>query len=893
MGNCASGYDDGEGETVNRNQQQQNNGAKAGTGVAPIDVAADATDFTKVRAMHKRIAVAAEAITNAADIPIPHVPKSEGTQRLIEQAIKGNLLFEMLSLPAKQAIISSMTAVSYTAGEEIIHQGDTEASKFYVLERGTCDAYLYRESWGQERQVHTYQPGSGFGELALLYSAPRAASVRATTDCRLWVMERQVYNAIKRTYMEQLAKEKRVLLERVPLLAMLASEHKQTVAEAMEMVEYKAGEVIFRQGEMGEKFYVVKEGTVCLSRNGKEISRLADGHFFGERALIREEDRQAVAATATADTYLVCYTLGRKSFNELLGPIESAWRYVALRKVPILFNLSEQQLFQLAGCMHSIDFAEGDVVFRQGDPGDSFYVVEDGTFSITNEEGAEVAKCGKGQCFGELALLRQEARAATVTATFAAKCMACTRDDFNHHLGSLEDIHNMWRFEALRKVPLLAPLKTQQRLALCRSFRSRSFHSGEAVISKGEQGDSFYIVEKGACVAVGDDSTELARFGPTAYFGERALLRREPRAATILAASETVKLLELGRAEFDALLGPLQALLERQAAEYDAVNAKITKPITLSDLRQLAMLGTGAFGKVSLVEYEGKTYALKTLSKGHIIQTGLQEHIKREKAVMLECSSPFLVNLLASFKDATHLYMLMELVQGGEFFTYLQTRDLPLSEDEARFYAACVILGLEYMHDRNIAWRDLKPENLLIETNGYLKITDFGFAKRIPAGGKSYTLCGTPEYLAPELVTQSGHSKAVDWWAVGVLIFEMVAGHPPFFQEDRVTMFRAICNTQYTLPAHFSKELKDLIRRLLVRVPSRRLGCAQGGATELKQHPWFKGFDWEALAQRKLQAPYIPKVSGPADASNFDVPQTARDKPQTARYQSTGLFADF
>ncbi|KAI7838861.1 hypothetical protein COHA_007362 [Chlorella ohadii] len=819
--------------------------------------------------MRKRIAVAAEAISSAADIEIPVIPKTDYAERLIAKAIEGCLLFEQLSLPAKQAsgrppaaavlaaraIIRSMKPKMVKAGEVVIKQGDTDASTFYVLERGSADVRIHKEEWGEECKVHTYQPSSSFGELALLYSAPRAATVVAAADSKLWVMERAVYTAIKRTDQQNIAAERRRLVERVPLLAVLAPEHKAVVAEGLEMVEFQAGQAIFEQGEAGDKFYIIREGTVILTKDGAELARLSDEAYFGERALINAEPR---AAAATADGYVVCYALGRKAFNELLGPIEDVWRYETLRKVPILSNLSEQQLFQLAGCMSNREFAAGQDVFRKGEEGDTFYIVEEGFF-----------------------------RAATVRATTPAKVLCCTRADFDRHLGSLGEIRNMWRFEALRKVPLLAPLTSQQRLALCTAFTAVSIRAGEGVIKKGEDGDTFYIIEEGACVVVADDGKELARLGPTAYFGERALLKNEPRAATVQAATD-VRLLALGRDDFTRLLGPLQSLLESQAVAYDTPTTKISKALKLEDLKHVACLGAGAFGKVTLVQYDGKYYALKALSKAHVVQTGLQEHIKREKAVMSEFDSPFLVNL-----DSHSLYMVMELVQGGEFFTYLQMRESPLSEDEARFYAGCVVLGLEYMHDRGIAWRDLKPENLLLDTQGYLKITDFGFAKKIPQNGKTYTLCGTPEYLAPELVTQSGHSRAVDWWAVGVLIYEMVAGYPPFYQEDRVAMFRAICSTDFKYPAHFSKELRDLVKRLLVRSTARRLGCTSGGATEVKQHPWFKGFDWDALTQRKLKAPYVPKVSGPADASNFDAAQNTNSATRNSRYISTGVFKDF
>ncbi|KAL4451289.1 hypothetical protein ABPG77_009361 [Micractinium sp. CCAP 211/92] len=858
-------------------------GSPRNSGVTPR------ADPVKLHQMKKRIAVAAEAITNAADVEVPVVPKTEFAERLIAKAIRGNLLFEQLSMPAKQAIIRSMTPQAVRAGDVIIRQGDTDAHKFYVMERGAADVHIYKEAWGEERPVLSYGPGSAFGELALLYSAPRAATVKATADGKLWVMERTVYAAIKRSDQEQIAAERRALVERVPLLAVLAPEHKAVVADALELVEFQAGQAVFRQGETGDRFYLIREGTVVLSRGGMEQERLGEGAFFGERALINAEPRDV---SASADAYVACYTLGRRAFHELLGPIESVWRYETLRKVPILCNLTEQQLFQLAGCMSTRDFSGGQRVFAKGDPGHTFYVVEEGVFGITDEFGRELARCGKGQCFGELALLKNEARAANVTALTQSRTLACTRAAFDKHLGSLAGIRNMWRFEALRKVPLLTPLTAQQRLALCTAFASVKAQPGQAVVTQGDAGETFYIIEEGSCVVEGKEGQELGKLGATSYFGERALLFNEPRAATVRALTE-VSLLALGRADFARLMGPLQQLLESHAATYAAASSKISRAIGLDNLKHVAVLGSGAFGRVTLVQYEGRYFALKTLSKAHVVQTGLQEHIKRERALMAEMSCPFLVDLAAAFQDSHSLYMVMEVVQGGEFFTYLQAREAPLSEEEARFYAGCVVLGLEYMHDRGIAWRDLKPENLLIDTAGYLKITDFGFAKKIPQGAKTFTLCGTPEYLAPELVTQSGHGKAVDWWAVGVLIYEMVAGYPPFYQEDRVAMFRAICSTDFKFPSHFSKELRDLIKRFLVRATSRRLGCMPGGTAEVKQHPWFRGFDWDALAQRRLKAPYIPKVSGPADASNFDVPQTAQHVKRSSRYISTGVFKDF
>ncbi|KAK9817313.1 hypothetical protein WJX72_012521 [[Myrmecia] bisecta] len=849
----------------------------------------DAEMQAKKQHARKRVAIAAEALTNAADVQITNVPKSGAELRILERAVEGNLLFESLASPARQAIFGSMTALMVRAGTNIITQGDTDASKFYVLERGTCDVYVDTQPLGTAKKVHTYASGSGFGELALLYSAPRAATVTAITDCKLWVMDRNVYKAISSTYQANLAREKRVLLDAVAMLSMLSDDHKAMVADALEAVEFTEGQVVFQEGDVGSKFYIIKDGNFRVSRGEQLLEQLSTGHFFGEKALIRNDTR---VADVTAESYSVCYVLDRKAFDDLLGPIEDVWKFEVLRKVPILFNLTEAQLFEVARCMKAETMRAGEMAFRKGDPGDVFYVIEEGTFTIFDNSNRELARVGKGSCFGELALLRQDVRAANVRALTDAQLLAMHRDDFNKLLGSLTDIRYMWRFEALRKVPLLTFLSPAQRSQLCTALKPQHVPANSRVITKGESGDTFYIIEAGLCAVLGDADQELSQAGPTMFFGELALLKGAPRAASVKTITEC-DLLTMDRDTFSSLLGPLQSLLDEQAALYGpTVSAKLN--VKLGDLQKVAVLGAGAFGMVTLVKHRSTYFALKTLGKEQIVKMGLQEHVKREKEVMAACDCPFMVNLVTALKDEAHLYMLMECVMGGEFFTYLQSRTRPLNEEQARFYTASVVLGMEYMQDRNLVWRDLKPENLLLDVKGYLKMADFGFAKKLPAGQKTYTLCGTPEYLAPELVTQAGHTRAVDWWALGVLIYEMVASYPPFYDEDRVAMFKNICRVKYTCPTTFSKDLRDLVRKLLVLNPTQRLGAMKGGAADVKAHPWFAGFDWKAFEAKKMPAPYVPKVSNPEDTRNFMKPtEDPSESSGHTRYKSTGVFEDF
>jgi len=280
------------------------------------------------------------------------------------------------------------------------------------------------------------------------------------------------------------------------------------------------------------------------------------------------------------------------------------------------------------------------------------------------------------------------------------------------------------------------------------------------------------------------------------------------------------------------------------------------------------------------------------VSKAQIVQLGQQEHIMSEKRVMAVLDHPFLVRLNATFKDKNFLYFLLEPSLGGELFSVLRAKTF-FDEETARFFAASVVLAFEYMHSKDIIYRDLKPENLLLDDLGYLKITDFGFAKKVK--DRTWTLCGTPDYLAPEVVSGQGHGKGVDWWTLGILIYEMLASYPPFYDEDPMKTYAKIMHGHVSFPMHFSKAAIDLIKSLLHPKPTKRLGVIKGGAALIKAHPWFKGFDWEAFIKKKLPAPIRNPIKDPEDLSNFEKYQDEESQYEeyTADPKAPDCFIDF
>uniref|UniRef100_A0A3Q3LQ83 protein kinase C n=1 Tax=Mastacembelus armatus TaxID=205130 RepID=A0A3Q3LQ83_9TELE len=302
-------------------------------------------------------------------------------------------------------------------------------------------------------------------------------------------------------------------------------------------------------------------------------------------------------------------------------------------------------------------------------------------------------------------------------------------------------------------------------------------------------------------------------------------------------------------------------------------------PLSLQDFKLLAVLGRGHFGKVLLSEYKrtGSLYAIKALKKGDIVARDEVESLMCEKRIFETVNGshhPFLVNLFACFQTPEHVCFVMEYTAGGDLMMHIHA-DV-FSEPRAVFYSACVVLGLQFLHDHKIVYRDLKLDNLLLDTDGFLKIADFGLCKEgMGYGDRTSTFCGTPEFLAPEVLTDTSYTRAVDWWGLGVLVYEMLVGESPFPGDDEEEVFDSIVNDEVRYPRFLSTEAIAVMRRLLRRNPERRLGSGEKDAEDVKKQPFFRGVDWDALLQKKVSPPFVPTIGGKEDVSNFDQEFTA------------------
>ncbi|KAL6150777.1 cAMP-dependent protein kinase catalytic subunit [Exserohilum turcicum] len=324
--------------------------------------------------------------------------------------------------------------------------------------------------------------------------------------------------------------------------------------------------------------------------------------------------------------------------------------------------------------------------------------------------------------------------------------------------------------------------------------------------------------------------------------------------------------------------------------------ARVTKgKYSLTDFTIQRTLGTGSFGRVHLVQskHNQRFYAVKVLKKAQVVKMKQVEHTNDERRMLQQVKHPFLITLWGTFQDSKNLYMVMDFVEGGELFSLLR-KSQRFPNPVAKFYAAEVTLALDYLHSHNIIYRDLKPENLLLDRHGHLKITDFGFAKEVP--DITWTLCGTPDYLAPEVVASKGYNKSVDWWSLGILIFEMLCGFTPFWDGGSpMKIYENILKSRVKYPPYIHPDAHDLLQKLITPDLTKRLGNLHGGSKDVMNHPWFAEVTWDRLQKKDIDAPYVPPVrAGVGDASQFDkYPEETEAYGQAGDDPHGHLFPDF
>ena len=462
----------------------------------------------------------------------------------------------------------------------------------------------------------------------------------------------------------------------------------------------------------------------------------------------------------------------------------------------------------------------------------------------------------KFQCIGTLELidsidLRFEADIVAEEETDIARI---SKQDFETSIGgAYNDVtHNNEAFKILKQVQILRGLSDEKFLALKDAMKIEAYAPGQVIVEQNSEGNAFYIVKTGK-VEVTIDGHVVRTITKHDYFGERSVIFNQKRTASVR-ASEKVECWVLFQVDFLRIIdqGLRTQLMKRIALQDDN--------LVLNDLAIAKLLGKGMFGNVFLAVHKQKRifYAIKTVDRRKISAYELYESLVLERKVLLQLDHIFIMKLVKTLKDSKRVYFVLEYVRGMDLFDVLRKMQI-VSEEDSKFYTACLIVILQHLHEREIIYRDLKPENVVVDEEGYLKLIDFGTAKLVK--GRTYTIVGTPHYMAPEVILRKGYGVAADYWSLGIVLFELLFERVPFAdeEEDPMIIYEIILTSKLKYPRLPTPmgEAKALINQLLNKNPSHRMGS---GFEKIKTCPWFSMLSWERLLSKELSAPYLPEV---------------------------------
>ena len=770
-------------------------------------------------------------------------PKTDRDVELITSALNKHFIFTSLTQENRTQLINSMKHFTL-ASKEIVFEQDQPGNNYFVVASGKLEVLV------NTHPVNTLEPGDSFGELALLHDSHRSATIKTLQKTTMWGLDRKTFRTAVQSLNAQNYQENKSFIESVPLFKVLTSHQKETLIGASSTMNFRAGEKIVKEGDSGDLFFFIKQGAVSCTQNKSEIRKMFKGDFFGEQALLYNSPRTATV-TALEDSKLL--SIGREDLARALGNhlqdiIYRNSQLMAMEKNNVLSKLNSAQKHKLLDVMHVRCFPSGEVLMPSGTKKDNLCIVLRGSLKQGDSEVAQVLDC-LGDVTSEEVFEEDLITQGEVDVTFLSK------EEFEKALGGsfTEVTANNEALELLKRVQLLRGLTQESFLALLQVLKIQEYSDKEVIVQQNNPGDSFFIVKKGK-VEVVKDGVKLRSVTKHDYFGERSVLFNDFRSASVIANGD-VTCWVLSKEDFLNILDESVRfqLIKRIELQDDS--------IALEDLCIVKTLGKGMFGNVFMCVHKekGQLYALKTVDRRKIERYEIQENLVQERRIMLELDHVFIVKLIRTFKDEKRIYLLMELVRGMDLFDVLRQLGL-VTEQDSRFYTACLLVMLEHLHERDIIYRDLKPENVMVDEEGYPKLIDFGTAKRVQ--GRTYTIVGTPNYMAPEVILGKGYNYLSDYYTVGVMLYEFLCGGVPFGEDEDepYAIYQRVLEHRLVYPSFVSPNLsaKPLIEQLLSKNPSMRLG---GDLQNLKKHPWFGDFDWDKLLSRQLNTPYKPKVS--------------------------------
>ena len=771
--------------------------------------------------------------------------KTDEDKQLIKKAFSKHFLFSYLPEHKLNELIMQMKFFIIEPNQIIFQQGNP-GHTFFILAKGTAEIIVNGLRKGFITEAY------GFGELALLNNTERTATIKSLDKVTLWGLDRKNFTEALKALNSLSFEENKSFAKKIPFLQGLNDKQLESLLEDAVLQHFSNGQKIVIEGDPGDLFYIVKEGQVECSIQGKVVRVLERGEYFGEMALLYNKHRSATVIAVNKASVL---SFGRNTLVKVLGNGFQFLLYrnslrIAFGKCEFLNGLRKDQSEVLISNMEFFSFEQGEIAIPQGnEKRKHLWVVLKGSISNSKKSltlfenlGAKAIHCKSELVFKENYYADSETDLGMMKRETIEKVLG-------NELSVQIELNKI--IQIIQKINPFGLLSYSKINLMAQSVVLVEYKTDETIFKQGEPCDGLFIIKEGQ-VEVYRDSQFMRTLAKGSFFGERCIIMNENRTASVISKAKTL-VWKLSREKFLEIVEEnlIKKLVFRISLQDDSIQ--------LSDLVVMDLIGKEAFGNVYLCcnKKNKMLYALKSVTRKKINFHSLQESLKQEKKVLQQIEHQFIIKLVKTFKDSKGIYFLLEYVQGLSLFEVLRIINI-LKTSDCRFYTANLLVIMDYLHKNSIIYRDLKPENMMVDHEGYLKLLDFGTAKLLK--DRTFSVLGTPQYMAPEVIMGKGYSFSADLWSIGVMIYEFICGNVPFGSnddDDAFTIYRDIISGKLTYPSFIKENCRE---KKLIQILLNNYAPGRGTAEKLKDHKYFESFSWDGLLSRSLTTPFVPKV---------------------------------
>ena len=752
---------------------------------------------------------------------------------LLYNIINKHFFLQTLTNQAKNEIIISMSLYSIKEGKTLYTQGSI-GNYWYIVQSGQLNKLM------DDKLISTINAGDSFGEHALMNNSPRTYTVVAVTECKLWVLKRQVFRKILEFIFTLNYEQNMKFLEGINIP--LDSTIKSIMASNLIQEIYTKGQYICKEGEVGSCMYIIKEGEVECIKKDKVIRVLKQGDNFGQKALLENAKR---SLDVRAKTDVKIYSISSSFFETQFGENFREHLYFSFISTAFINSSSFNKINP-----NMISKTFGFFSFRSLKNGELVYPKDQRVCEklCVVLEGNIIDKT----------INKVEAKRYEIL--FEKQLVEGSAEVIKHDLLAEPDAHTKSnQLKSFGNISLFRILSDEKIEFLQNNLKIEKFHNGKKIITQGEVGNKLYIIKSGR-VDFFVNSRYIRSLGDGDDFGAKSLiLSSDKRTATAIANGE-VQCYTLTAKVF-------KSILEENLYEYFTYKFALEdNTIELKDLDNIKELGSGTFGNVNLVRNKKNKqfYAIKALDLEQIKKENLEICVELEKNVLLKTDHPFIMKMVKYLKDENYIFFINEYIKGKELWDVIRDIGL-LNKEQTQFYVASMLLAINHLHKKKIIYRDIKPENVMVSVKGYIKIIDFGTVKEIE--DRTSTVIGTSHYMAPEITKGEGYSFEVDIWSIAICMYEFFCGKLPFGEdlEDPMDIYRAVCKEELSFPNFVNDEkYMALLHKMLKKNPTQRLWKLE----QIKVDPYFKEFDWNKLISLSYPPPYMIQMKPDKEVTN-------------------------